>query len=177
MFRKPMISSIMLHTILLSVAATALMVAAMYDFAVRIIPNGVSMIVAIAGLGRNGMESQLLAALFGAGLVFAGAWQCWRRGWIGGGDVKLLTACTLLVHPATIPELVVATALAGAVLALCYLALERLLPTGVSPRPRGRLGRIWRAERRRITRRLSLPYACAIAAGVVLTLCSPISFG
>jgi prepilin peptidase CpaA len=169
------IDPILFHTILLAVAATALITAAFYDLAVRIIPNGLSLIVAISGFGLNGLEHQLLPALLSGGLVFAGAWQCWRRGWVGGGDVKLLTASALLVRPQTVPELIVTTALAGAVLALCYLALGQLLPGGVSPRPRGKVSRIWRAERRRITRRLSLPYACAIAAGVLLTLYSPVS--
>ena len=61
-------------------------------------------------------------ALFGGGLVFAGCWYCWRQGWIGGGDVKLLSACALLVPPASVPELVLTTAIAGGVLALFYLA-------------------------------------------------------
>ena len=138
--------------------------------AVRTVPNRVSLIVAVAGLGLQMLDRHMVPALFGAVLVFAGAWQCWRRGWIGGGDVKLLSACALLVPPALVPELILATAIAGAVQALSYLALARLLPGGATKRPAGLIGRIWRAERRRIRRRLSLPYACAISAGVLLTL-------
>ena len=162
----------MLHSILLFAAATALLFAVAHDVAVRTVPNRVSLIVAAAGLGLNTLDGQLGPALFGGGVVFAGCWYCWRRGWIGGGDVKLLSACTLLVPPASVPELVLSTAIAGAVLALLYLTLARLLPSVASPRPAGLLGRVWRAERRRIRRRLSLPYACAISAGVLLTLSS-----
>jgi prepilin peptidase CpaA len=172
-----MINPATFHLMLLSIAATALLFAAIHDVAVRIVPNGLSLIVAISGLGLNALDSQLLPALFGGCLVFAGTWQCWRRGWIGGGDVKLLSACALLVQPSTVPELVVSTAVAGGALALLYLALGRLLPAAVPPRSTSPLGRIWQAERLRITGRLSLPYACAIAAGVTLTLCSPIPFG
>jgi hypothetical protein len=62
-------------------------------------------------------------------------------------------------------------------MALVYLALARVLPRCGTTRPNGLLGRVWRAERRRIRRGLSLPYACAIAAGVGLTLSSPIPAG
>ena len=158
--------------------------------------SGIALLLLAVGL--NALAGQLLAALFGAGLVFAGAWQCWRRGWIGGGDVKLLAACALLVPPGAVPELLLATAIAGGVLAALYLVLGRLLPRerrapgARSRRARGarsrrvpgvRFGRsvlivrVWRAECRRIRRRVSLPYACAIAAGVLLTLASPIPFG
>jgi prepilin peptidase CpaA len=187
--RTPMTNPAMLHATLLFIAATALLLATMYDVAVRIVPNGLSLIVAVAGLGMNTIDGQLLAALFGGGLVFAAMWQCWRRGWIGGGDVKLLSACALLVPPASVPELVLTTGIAGGILALFYLALGRLLPRRATSRPAGRpgarpgarptglLARVWRAERRRIRRSLSLPYACAISAGVLLTLSSPVPFG
>src|ERR1700722_11329680 len=181
--RTPMTNPAMLHATLLFIAATALLLATLYDVAVRIVPNGLSLIVAVAGLGMNTIDGQLLAALFGGGLVFAATWDCWRRGWIGGGDVKLLSACAMLVPPASVPELVLGTAIAGGVLALIYLALARLMPRGATPRsaglPRraGLLRRVWHAERRRIRRGLSLPYACAITAGVALTLFSPISAG
>jgi prepilin peptidase CpaA len=170
---------------LLFAAATALLFAAAHDVAVRTVPNLVSLIVALSGLVLNTFDGRLLPALFCGGLVFAVAWYCWRRGWIGGGDVKLLSACVLLVPPALVPELILSTATAGGLLALLYLALSRLLRDQVSPLParirqpvsmgpRNMLRRVWRAERRRIHRGLSLPYSCAIAAGVLLTLYVPL---
>jgi prepilin peptidase CpaA len=176
-----MINIGMSHSILLFAAATALLFAAGHDVAVRTVPNGASLIVASAGLGLNALDGQLVQTLFGGAVVFAGSWYCWRRGWIGGGDVKLLGACALLVSPASIPELVLSTAIAGGFLALLYVALGRLM-TGLSPsrpipRPAGFLRRIWRTERRRIRRGMSLPYCCAIAAGSLMTLLSPISSG
>src|SRR6202043_1185329 len=106
----------------------ALLFAAAHDVAVRTVPNLVSLIVAIAGLGLNTFDGRLLQALFGGGLVFVAAWFCWRKNWIGGGDVKLLAACAFLVPPASLPEFMLSTAIAGGVLALLYLALARLLP-------------------------------------------------
>ena len=169
------------HDILLFAAATSLLFAAAQDVAVRTVPNRISLIVAAAGLGLNALHGQLGAALFGGGLVFSGSWYCWRRGWIGGGDVKLLSACALLVPPALVPALVVSTAVAGGLLALVYVILgwilKRRLPGGAAAPPTGLLRRVWRAERRRICRRLSLPYACAICAGVLLTLNLSVSPG
>src|ERR1700722_2438456 len=163
----------------------ALLVAAAHDVAVRTVPNLVSLIVAMSGLGLHALDGQLLPALFRGGLVFAVAWYCWRRGWIGGGDVKLLTACVLLVPPGSVPELILSTATAGGLLAVSYLALAWLLRGNVAALPAGSgqagslrhrnlLRRVWRAERRRIHRGLSLPYSCAIAAGAVLTLYLPL---
>jgi prepilin peptidase CpaA len=183
--RKTVTEPTMLHSIVLFAAAMALLFAAAHDVAVRTVPNLVSLAVAVSGLGLNAFDGQLLPALFRGGLVFAAAWYCWRRGWIGGGDVKLLTACVLLVPPASVPELMLCTATAGGLLAVSYLALARLLhgnatalPPGLCPagsvRRRSLLLRVWRAERRRIHRRLSLPYSCAIAAGVLLTLYVPL---
>jgi|HubBroStandDraft_1064217.scaffolds.fasta_scaffold23891_3 prepilin peptidase CpaA len=161
------------HSLILFAAATALLFAAAHDVAVRTVPNLVSLIVAAAGLGLNAMDGQLVQALFGGGVVFAGAWYLWRRNLIGGGDVKLLTACVLLVPPILMPELILTTALSGGLLALIYIALARTLKYSPIPRPEGLPARLWRVELRRIRRGLSLPYACAIAAGVLLTLCSP----
>lgn len=181
----------MLHSMVLFAAATALLFAAAHDVAVRTVPNLVSLIVALSGLVLNTLDGRLLPALFCGGLVFAVAWYCWRRGWLGGGDVKLLSACVLLVPPGLVPELMLSTATAGGLLALVYLVLARLLHAqvrqgGVQPlsagpgqlgsvRQQNMLRRVWRAERRRIHRGLSLPYSCAIAAGVLLTLYVPVS--
>jgi prepilin peptidase CpaA len=176
----------MLHSTVLVAAAMALLFAAAHDVAVRTVPNLVSLIVAVSGLGLNALDGQLLPALFCGGLVFAAAWYGWRRGWIGGGDVKLLTACVLLVPPASVPELMLSTAVSGGLLAVAYLALARLLRGSVSPWPASLaraaglvrhgslLRRVWRAERHRIRRGQSLPYSCAIAAGVLLTLYVPL---
>jgi prepilin peptidase CpaA len=162
-----------LHSIIVFTAATALLFAAARDLAVRTVPNISSLIIAISGLALHALDGRLIASLFNGGLVFAGAWYCWRRNWIGGGDVKLLSASALLVQPASVPELLLGTALAGGLLALFYMALARLLPACAMPRPARLLPRVWRAERRRIRRGLALPYCCAIAAGVLLTLLTP----
>jgi prepilin peptidase CpaA len=110
--------------------------------------------------------------------VFAAAAFCWRRGWMGGADVKLLGAVTLLVPPVLVLNLLAAVSMAGGVLALIYLALRPLVGRSVAGRPAGpgvarqagMLRRICRVELRRIRRRESLPYASAIAAGAILVM-------
>jgi prepilin peptidase CpaA len=162
------------HLLLVLAAAAALLFAAATDVALRIVPNRTTVVVALAGTGLNWLDGQLIAALFAAALVFAGLWCFWRTGRLGGGDIKLLTACSLLVPPFAVPELILTTAIFGGMLALAYLALGPFLPCFKQPRSHNVLVRIWRAESRRIRRRLSLPYACAIAAGALFTLSSPI---
>jgi prepilin peptidase CpaA len=164
------------QSMFLFAAATALLFAAAHDVAVRTVPNSVSLSVALLGLALNAVEGRFVFAVTGGGLVFAASWYCWRRGLIGGGDVKLVTACALLVPPTSVPEFIFGTAIAGGLLALVYLTLGRLLTDAVAPRPRGFLRRVWRAERRRISRGMALPYCCAIVASALLTLCSPYRF-
>ena len=151
-------------------AGSLLLFAALHDIAFRTIPDWVSAAIAVDG-GLMRLLGHDLPAGLGCGLaVFALAAFCWRRGWLGGGDVKLLGATAILVPPALVPGYIAAVSFAGGGLALLYLALERLVP---SPRPRHHASLLWRilvAECRRIRRRTSLPYATAITAAALLTL-------
>jgi prepilin peptidase CpaA len=151
-------------------AGLALVAAALHDIAARTIPNGLSLAIACAGLLARATANELLPGLVAAGLVFLLGWAAWRCRVMGGGDVKLLAACTLLASPAAVPGLVLAVALAGGVLALAYLGLRPVVPAPALARP-GTLGaRAWRAEAWRIRRRGPLPYGVAIALGTFFTL-------
>lgn len=158
-------------------AVALLLFAALHDLAARTVPNAASGAIAALGLGLRTLAGDLAAALAAALLVFVLAAFCWRRGWLGGGDVKLLGAAALLVAPPRLPALLAAVALAGGGLALVYLALSVLLPAAARPpasAPRRSGATIWRrvlrVERRRIRRRGPLPYASAIAAGAMIVL-------
>lgn len=59
-----------------------------------------------------------------AGIVFAIGFVSFVFGWIGGGDVKLLTALTLWAGPSLGPDLLIMTTLAGGVMALALLLLR-----------------------------------------------------
>ncbi|MFL5333172.1 MAG: peptidase A24, partial [Geminicoccaceae bacterium] len=83
---------------------------------------------------------------------------------------KLLASGGLLVAPASIPTMLLATALAGGVLCLPYLPGRALFAAPAAGRPSGFLARVLRCERWRLRRRGPLPYAVAIVAGTMFAL-------
>jgi prepilin peptidase CpaA len=145
---------------------------ALHDIGFRTVPDWGSLAIAAIGLAlrlRAGDATVGLAC--GAG-TFVLAAACWWRGWLGGGDVKLLGACTVLVPPAAVPGFILAVALAGGALALVYLALAWLVQprTDVAPGHSALWRRALRAECWRIRRRAPMPYAAAIGIGAALGL-------
>lgn len=150
-------------------AAPALLTAAVTDVAARIIPNPIPLtLAAIGGLARlyDGTPGM---ALLAAGLVFLLTVCAWRAEALGGGDVKLLAACALLVPPSLVPAMVTDVALAGLVLSLCFLAARGRISLATAS-PQNWLGRVGRIERWRMRRGGPLPYAVAIGAGVLTAL-------
>ncbi|HWT09250.1 MAG TPA: A24 family peptidase, partial [Roseomonas sp.] len=94
-------------------ALCLLMAAALTDLAWRRIPNGIAALLALVGLARQGVGGAFGVALLAGALVFLGCLLLWQRGALGGGDVKLLAAASLLVPPALVPAQLLAVALAG----------------------------------------------------------------
>ena len=153
------------------VAATILLVAAaLHDLAFRTVPNWLSVAVLGIGVVRAGFDHRLLYSLTSAALLFIAAALCWRRGLMGGGDVKLLAASAALLPVGGWGEFLLLVALCGGVLAVIYLVLQHLIRTPSRARPWSLLGRVLKAERWRVARRGPLPYASAIAAGALLTV-------
>jgi prepilin peptidase CpaA len=83
-------------------------------------------------------------------LVFIGGALLFARGWIGGGDVKLLSSLALWAGPEGLASLLFNTALAGALLALVMLV-----------RMRRRTPANWRVHE---PLRQPMPFGVAIAA-------------
>ena len=160
-----------------------LCLAAAHDVLARTVPNWMPMTLAVLGVVQSALAERLIVSLLVGTTVFILTGLCWKRGWLGGGDVKLLGAAAIAVPPVLVPPFIAAVALAGGVLGLVYLACGRLIPamaprrptdhpqtdrpSGDRPinRPAGLLSRAWRLERRRLSRGGPLPYAVAIAAG------------
>ena len=140
-------------------------VACLQDLAMRLVMNRIPLAIAAAGLALRALDGTLLPGLLAAGIVFCVAACCWQRGWLGGADVKLFGAGALLVPPHLAPAFVLASCLAGGVLALAYAGLGLVAPMPSALRPLTRARRYWRLELRRLRRRGPLPYATAIAAG------------
>jgi prepilin peptidase CpaA len=159
---------------LLALVAILLGITSLNDIAVRTIPNLASFGLVVIGVAIRLADHNAIFALAASAVVFLLGAVCWRFGWLGGGDVKLLAACAWLVPPALVPQLVLLTAIAGGILACLYLALRWIARTSGKPahpvRPHSLVGRIRRAEWWRIRRRAALPYGCAIAVATLITL-------
>lgn len=169
-------SSVML---LLTLAGAVLLIgAALHDVVARTVPNWVSIALALIGSCLRIIDHNFFIG-FAVGLaVFACAAFCWRRGWLGGGDVKLLGGTAIMISPMAVFSFLTAMSISGAVLALIYLiagffarsAARAAAKNGrhVSGRPSNFLNRVYRVELRRMRRGGPLPYACAIAVGFVI---------
>ena len=140
----------------------------------RRVPNLSCAFVALAGVAARAASGDAVPSLLLASAVFAVLYLLWHWECLGGGDVKLLSACVLLVPAGAVAALLAAVTLSGGVLAVAYLILRAAAPLPMPlPRavlPRWSLRRLCRAEAWRIRRGGPLPYACAICAGCVFTL-------
>jgi prepilin peptidase CpaA len=152
------------------IAVVLFALAALQDMAFRLVSNRVPLGIAVLGGILRATEGDLAAGLLAAVVVFAVAAFCWRRGWLGGADVKLFGAGALLVPPSAAFGFVLSACLAGGVLAILYWLLGRLAGPPATARPSGFLQRLARVERRRLRRGGPLPYAVAVTAGVCFIL-------
>jgi prepilin peptidase CpaA len=150
---------------LLLVSVLVLMAAALHDIAARTVPNWMAAALAVLGLLMQAINNHLIVGVAAGLLVFVAAAFCWRRGWMGGGDVKLLGAATMIVPQGHVGQFIVAVTLTGAVLAVLYLIARRIVPAPAARRPAHLIARAIRAECWRISRGGPLPYALAIAGG------------
>jgi prepilin peptidase CpaA len=165
------------QAVLLALGVMVLLAAAVHDVAARTIPNWAPAAIAGLGIALRSAQGQLLGGLALGLAVFLVAAICWTRGWIGGGDVKLLGATAIFIAPVQVGGLLVSITLAGGVVGLIYLACKQLLArlpgaADIRPRPRGLVRRVLRVERWRLRRGGSLPYASAIAFGALFVIVS-----
>lgn len=157
------------HALILSAFILMMAAAAFEDFRRFIIPNPLTLGLCILwplyfaanpsiALGLEAIGCGLAVFLVGA-LLFA-------RGYLGGGDVKLLAAAALWAGPAGIANLLVLTGLFGGVLALFLM-----VPTGsrIAAAARGALGAA--VLETAIARHV--PYGVAIAAAAVIVVLFP----
>lgn len=156
------------------VAIPLLLFAAARDVATRLIPDTVSVVIALAGLafrlgaGLTDAGLSLLVAL----LVFAVLLPLSARGMLGGGDVKLMSALALGLPPTDTWTFIVATVFAGGILGVAYILARRLVPQTRVAGGATLLRRVMVVEAWRVRRRGPLPYAVAIAIGGILVLLS-----
>ena len=117
--------ALQLHTLLLTVFAVLMVAAAVEDFRRLTIPNLVPAALCLLWPAEFAATAPslygALAAIGCALAVFLVGAALFARGWLGGGDVKLLAAATLWAGPAGTPSLLMMTGVLGGVMALFLL--------------------------------------------------------
>jgi prepilin peptidase CpaA len=150
-----------------------LIVTAWRDVVTRSIPNTIALLlVATGAIARivDGGPSALAVSAATALLLFVLLVVTYSRGFIGGGDVKIMTALAVGLSPLDCYRFVIATTIAGGFLGIGYFVLSRR-PAGIRERRRTCvLARVVAVEVWRIRRRWPLPYGVAIAAGGTFVL-------
>lgn len=153
-------------SVLLLGAGMLLIAAAVSDLRRFVIPNWIGLalvalyVVRCAAFGVSGAPLAPMALplalasstlLVGAGLFY--------HGWLGGGDVKLLTAATLWIPPERFVSFLALTALLGGVLAVVVAAATLVRRPALADRPTARH-----------VAALRLPYGVAISGAGLLFL-------
>ncbi len=159
--------------ILIFAGVLLLVFAALHDIGFRTVPNRVSVALLVCGIVLrtfDGGTHELFWGVLCGAAVFLVTYACWRFGWMGGADVKLLTAAAVFVPPGMVPTLLLTTSFAGGLIAMVYIVGSWMAPRPLPARPSGLMRRAWRCELRRLRRRGPLPYAAAIAIGGVFAI-------
>src|SRR5215831_7802911 len=150
-----------------------LLYVATIDVATRLISNGVCLALALLGIaGQFAIPMQIAQSLMVAAILFLLLLLVYTRGWIGGGDVKLLVALAIGLPLTGVIQLLTITALAGGVLALVHLMMRLLPYPRLAPAGSSLMRRVCTIERWRHLRRAPLPYGVAIACGGIWTILS-----
>lgn len=143
----------------MALLALALLAAAGFDLWRFEIPDTLTVLIIIGavafGLGTPGFDwpGHALAG----GIMFALGLFAFARGWLGGGDVKLMTGCACWASLSTLLDQMAMIALAGGALGLLLIALRRgLKAAGITDDHAPRL----------LSVGAHLPYAVGIAGGM-----------
>jgi prepilin peptidase CpaA len=152
----------------------ALAIAAASDIASRRIPNVLVLTVGLLGLTVSAGSHQLLSGVAAAIASLCLGVPMWRRGLVGGGDVKLAAATAAWVRLDQMVAFVLVVALCGGLLSLVALlrasAAERRLVRANATASLA-TSRIMVAR----SAGTSIPYGVAIAVGAGLVMSGVLS--
>jgi prepilin peptidase CpaA len=164
--------ALQLHYAALMGFASLMIIAAFEDLRRLVIPNALPLSLCVLWplyIASSAGLAVVLGSLGCAALVFVVGALCFSRGFLGGGDVKLLTAATLWAGPAQLPALLILTGVLGGALALfllappgahlAVLARAKLGPATNSPHDHGET--------------TPVPYGIAIAGAAVIVILLP----
>lgn len=155
----------------LTVFTVVMVIAAFEDFRRLVIPNLLPIVLCAAWPFYFAANPSLYGALEAIGCALAvfliGA-VLFARGYLGGGDVKLLSAAMLWAGPTQAPALLLLTSLLGGVLALFLL-----MPIGsqMAASARLMLGQPTIPAARGMA--MPVPYGVAIAVAGLIVILSP----
>jgi prepilin peptidase CpaA len=150
-----------------------LLYVATIDVATRTISNEICLVVASLGIVAQLADPlQVAVSLVAAAILFLLLLIAYARGWMGGGDVKLLTALAVGLPLTGVIQLLTVTALAGGVLAAVHLMMRNLPYPRLAPAGSSLVRRVYTIERWRHLRHAPLPYGVAIACGGIWTVFS-----
>jgi len=159
--------------IALTLKIVLLLYVATIDIATRLIGNEICLALALLGIAAQlASPMQIAQSLIAAAILLLLLLVIYQRGWIGGGDVKLLVALAIGLPLTGVIELLTTTALAGGVLALVHLMMRLLPYPKLAPAGSSLARRIYAVERWRHLRHAPLPYGVAIACGGIWTIFS-----
>lgn len=158
--------------------AALLAPAVWHDLRERRIPNLLTLAGLVAGIAAATFFSGLagtLDALAAAGIAFAIGLPFWLLGWLGAGDVKLVTGVGAIVGKALVLPMLAAVGISGFLLA-CAALLQRRQLAATWERFSASFG-LSVASRRTVyvepgadERDVRLPYAIAIATGAFFSV-------
>lgn len=148
-----------------------LLYVATIDVATRLIRNEICMALALLGIASQiASPMQVIESLTVATILLLLLLVIYQRGWIGGGDVKLLVALAMGLPLIGVIQLLAITAMAGGVLALAHMMMRLLPYPRLAPAGSSFVRRVYAIERWRNLRRAPLPYGVAIASAGILTV-------
>jgi prepilin peptidase CpaA len=150
------------YTLLLSFPAI-MAFAGSIDLLTMTIPNRVSLALVAAfplAAALIGMDWMTLAGHLGAGaLMLVVGIGMFARGWLGGGDAKLLAGAALWLGFEHLAAYLLLVAIAGGALALLVLTYRKWMP------PAWMLGQAW--AMRLHDKNVGIPYGIALAAAAL----------
>jgi prepilin peptidase CpaA len=148
---------------LLLVFPVAMAFAAAFDLFTMTIPNKISLALVAAFFvvaPLAGLPWDVIGIHVATGaLILVAGFICFLRGWVGGGDAKLLAASALWLGFDSLPNFLLTVGLLGGVLSLMILAYRRM-PQGES------FGPSWLI--RLHSKDSGVPYGLAIAGAALL---------
>lgn len=153
----------MTDLLVLTLFPTLVIAAAIGDFLNMRIPNWLNGAMALSVVPMAWLAGMPLAVaqwhLLAGAVMLAVGFGLFARGYVGGGDAKLMAAAGLWIGWTSLLPFVLITTIAGGALAIIYKAWQ-LVRTEHEVRDFVWLRRVLRAD-------LELPYGIAIAVGAV----------